>query len=164
MNSQTLSVNDTRKLFLISEQELTALQEYIFDTQNQCDYVHARKLFFDIRSRNVRNDMRTRQLVCTHCPLCLRCDLTMENVLSCQVFNKLSVRNSSCLSLDEIQYQRHKLFALFHGSNNEGICDNTCDTCILSDDEGRCVAEKALRLLRQSIKEPNQTRVIYSTI
>jgi hypothetical protein len=163
MDKQSLSVNDNKKLFLISENELMALYEYTSETPRLFDSGAATKLFHNISSRQVRNDMRTRQLVCKNCPLCLRCDLTMENVLSCQIFNKMSVRNSSCLALDEIQYQRQRLFEIFSGSNLEGSCDNRCDKCILSDNEGRCIAEKAMRLLHQSVREPNQPRIIHST-
>jgi hypothetical protein len=163
MDKQPLSVNDSKKLFLVSENELATLREYTFDSQRRFDSGDAMKLFHDIRSRQVRNDLRTRQLVCKSCPLCLRCDLTMENVLTCQVFNKLSVRKSSLLALNEIQYQRQRLFEIFRDSNNAGTCDNLCDKCILSDNEGRCIAEKAMRLLHQPIGEPNQPRIIHST-
>ena len=60
--------------------------------------------------------------------------------------------------MEEIQFQRQRLQEIFGGMKNESTCDNHCELCILCDNAGECVAEKALRLLRESgTEDPGST-------
>ncbi|MDD1700474.1 MAG: hypothetical protein LUQ04_06735 [Methanoregula sp.] len=151
MTKELFSIFDNKKKFvLVSEDELKKFHQYVFERSGGFDYTDAKKLFHDICSRQAQNDVRSWQLVCKYCPLNLRCDVLIEDTSKCQIFSKLSVRNYSAHALDELQFQRQRLSEIFGDLKKAGTCDNHCDICILCDNTGGCIAEKALRLLRES--------------
>jgi hypothetical protein len=55
--------------------------------------------------------------------------------------------------MDEIQFQRQRLNEIFDEMKKGGTCDNDCEICILCDNAGDCVAQKAMRLIRESRRE-----------
>lgn len=151
MTKQLFSIFDNKKkFFLISEDELKRFHKYVFDAFSVFDDLDAKNLFHDVGSRQAQNDVRSWQLVCKYCPLNLRCEILIEDTSKCQIFNKLTVRQYSLHAMDEIQFQRQRLHEIFDDMKKRGVCDNHCDICILCDNAGECVAEKAMRLLRES--------------
>jgi hypothetical protein len=154
MTKQLFSIFDNKKkFFLISEDELKKFQHYVFDGLSVFDHLDAKNLFHDVGSRQAQNDVRSWQLVCKYCPINLRCEVLIEDTSKCAIFNKLTVRTYTLHAMEEIQYQRQRLHEIFDGMKNGGTCDNHCELCILCDNAGECVAEKALRLLRESRTE-----------
>jgi hypothetical protein len=159
MTKQLFSIFDNKKkFFLISEDELKKFHHYVFDRLSVFDHLDAENLFQDVGSRQAQNDVRSWQLVCKYCPINLRCDVLIEDTSKCAIFNKLTVRNYTLHAMEEIQFQRQRLHEIFDGMKNGGTCDNHCELCILCDNSGQCVAEKAMRLLRESrIEDPSGT-------
>jgi hypothetical protein len=154
MTKQLFSIFDNKKkFFLISEDELKKFQKYVFDGLSVFDDLDAKNLFHEVGSRQAQNDVRSWQLVCKYCPLNLRCEVLIEDTSKCQIFNKLTVRKYSLHAMDEIQFQRQRLHEIFDDMKKRGTCDNHCNICILCDNAGECVAEKAMRLLRESMIE-----------
>ena len=151
LTKQLFSIFDNKKkFFLISEDEVKKLQHYVFDGLSVFDSVDAKNLFQDVGSRQAQNDVRSWQLVCKYCPINLRCDVLIEDTSKCQIFNKLTVRNYTLHAMEEIQFQRQRLQEIFDDLKKGGTCDSHCEICILCDNAGQCVAEKAMRLLRES--------------
>ena len=159
MTKQLFSIFDNKKkFFLISEDELKKFHQYVFDGLSVFDDLDAKNLFHDVGSRQGQNDVRSWQLVCKYCPLNLRCEVLIEDTSKCEIFNKLTVRKYSLHAMEEIQFQRKRLQEIFDDMKKAGTCDNHCDICILCDNAGECVAEKAMRLLRESkIKDQSGT-------
>lgn len=159
LTKQLFSIFDNKKkFFLISEDELKKFQHYVFDGLSVFDHPDARNLFHDVGSRQAQNDVRSWQLVCKYCPINLRCEVLIEDTSKCAIFNKLTVRNYTLHAMEEIQFQRQRLHEILDGMKNGGTCDNNCELCILCDNAGHCVAEKAMRLLRESkIEDPSGT-------
>jgi hypothetical protein len=160
MTKQLFSIFDNKKkFFLISEDELKKFHKYVFDGLSVFDDLDAKNLFHEVGSRQAQNDVRSWQLVCKYCPLNLRCEVLIEDTSKCQIFNKLTVRKYSLHAMDEIQFQRQRLHEIFDDMKKRGTCDNHCDICILCDNAGACVAEKAMRLLRESTIEDHSGTV-----
>ena len=159
MTKQLFSIFDNKKkFFLISEDELKKLQHYVFDGLSVFEHGDAKNLFQDVGSRQAQQDVRSWQLVCKYCPINLRCDVLIEDTSKCQIFNKLTVRNYTLHAMEEIQFQRQRLQEIFDDLKKGGTCDSHCEICILCDNAGQCVAEKAMRLLRESrIEDPSGT-------
>jgi uncharacterized Fe-S radical SAM superfamily protein PflX len=155
LTKQLFSIFDNKKkFFLISEDELKKFQHYVFDGLSVFEKGDAKNLFQDVGSRQAQQDVRSWQLVCKYCPINLRCDVLIEDTSKCQIFNKLTVRNYTLHAMEEIQFQRQRLQEIF----DVGTCDSHCEICILCDNTGQCVAEKAMRLLRESrIEDPSGT-------
>jgi len=130
---------------------LKKLQHYVFDGASE--NVDAKNLFQDVGSRQAQHDIRSWQLVCKYCPVNLRCDVLIEDTTKCQIFNKLTVRAYTLHAMEEIQFQRQRLQEIFDVLKKNGTCDSHCEICILCDNAGQCVAEKAMRLLRESRTE-----------
>jgi hypothetical protein len=159
LTKQLFSIFDNKKkFFLISEDEVKKLQHYVFDGLSVFENVDAKNLFQDVGSRQAQHDVRSWQLVCKYCPINLRCDVLIQDTSKCQIFNKLTVRNYTLHAMEEIQFQRQRLQEIFDVLKKSGTCDSHCEICILCDNAGQCVAEKAMRLLRESrIEDPSGT-------
>jgi len=159
MTKQLFSIFDNKKkFFLLSEDELKKFHQYVFDGLSVFDNLDAKNLFHEVGSRQAQNDVRSWQLVCKYCPVNLRCEVLIEDTSKCQIFNKLTVRKYSLHAMEEIQFQRQRLHEIFDDMKKGGTCDSHCDICILCDNAGECVAEKAMRLLRESrIKDQSGT-------
>jgi hypothetical protein len=159
MTKQLFSVFDNKKKFiLIAEDELKKLHHYVFEGLSESEAGDAKNLFQDLGSRQAQQDVRSWQLVCKYCPLNLRCEVLIEDTSKCEIFSKLTVRKYSLHAMEEIQFQRQRLQEIFDDMKKGGACDNHCDICILCDNDGKCVAEKAMRLLRESkIEDPGET-------
>ena len=154
MTKQLFSIFDNKKkFFLISEDELKKFHHYVFRGLSVFDDLDAKNLFLDVGSRQAQHDIRSWQLVCKYCPVKLRCEVIIEDTSNCQIFNKLTLRNYSLHAMDDIQFHRQRLKEIFDVMEVGGTCDNDCELCILCDNAGDCVAQKAMRLLRESRRE-----------
>lgn len=123
------------KYILVSEDEVKKLHQYVFDKITGFDYVDAKNLFNKINSRQAQQDVKSWQLVCKYCPLYLRCEVSIENTSKCIVYNKMKVRDYSRHAMDEIQFQRKRLFDIL----TTGECDENCSICILCENNGACM-------------------------
>jgi len=57
-------------------------------------------------------------------------------------------------AIDEIDRQRSRLAWIFEAGiyGIGGTCDGICDICILCDNAGGCIAERAIKLLYEDIQ------------
>jgi len=136
MSEKLYSLFDSKtKFFQVSEDELKKLYSYVFDGLKGFDYLEAKRLFKLIMSRQPQYDVKSWQFVCKYCPLYLRCDVPIGDVVNCTLYNKLPVRKYASYAMDEIQYQRQRLSDIF----KNGKCDNNCGMCILCQNDGKCM-------------------------